>query len=157
MDHEGGYFTEKLIVGNQGSQMTLRNSDEVGHTIYVKDKKQEVNWRLNYMPPNSEFKQTLFWDEDVFVEMRCKLHLYMSAWAGSISTRYNKIFEFSENTLKHRFTMKSYPEKFTQLKIWLPKFEPIVTDIKQGETQTLELKKGENLVGKIKISRFALE
>ncbi len=157
MDHEGGYFTEKLIIGNRGSQMTLRNSDEVGHTIYVKDKKQDVNWRLNYMPPNSEFKQALFWEEDVFVEMRCKLHLYMSAWAGSVSSRYNKIFEFSKNNLKHRFAMKAYPEKFTQVKIWLPKFDPIVTNIKNLETQTLDLKKAGQLVGKVKISRMPLE
>lgn len=157
MDHEGGYFTEKLIVGSQGSQMTLRNSDEVGHTIYVKDKKQDVNWRLDYMPPNSEFKQALFWEEDTFVEMRCKLHLYMSAWAGSISTQFNKTFEFSKNKLKHRFAMKSYPEKFTRLKIWLPKFKPIVTDISLGESQTIELKKAGKLVGKLKIYRLPVE
>lgn len=99
MDHQDGYFSEKLILGKQGSTMSLRNSDDVGHTIYVKDKQHKINWQLNYMPPGSEFEQELFWQDDIFVEMKCRLHLYMSAWVGSITSQYHQVVELAEGEL----------------------------------------------------------
>ena len=160
MDHENGYFTDKLILGKRGSQIKLRNSDEVGHTIYVKDTVNNIRWQLNYMPPGSEFEQTLDWPEDIFVEMRCRLHLYMSAWVGSISSRYHKIIQLSSNTEQNeeqsywQESMQGYPEEFNQLKIWLPKYQTIHTRIDIGESQTFDLVKGSNIMGKIHLRRF---
>ena len=156
MDHKEGYFTEKLLLGSQGSTLSLKNSDDVGHTIYVKDKKQNVKWQLGYMPPESSFEQKLFWQDDVFVEMKCRLHLYMSAWVGSISSQYHKIVELEEGQTFSRVEMVDYPEDFTELKIWLPKFEPINTVIEIGQAQSFELRKGEVVVGALRLSRFAL-
>ena len=133
MDHKDGYFTSKLILGNKGNIMSLRNSDEVGHTIYVKDKKQKIRWQLSYMPPNSSFEQELFWDNDIFVEMKCRLHLYMSSWVGSISSKYNKIVKIPSQKHKTRFSMQDYPENFTLLNILLPKFGVLKTTINIGE------------------------
>ena len=152
MDHQEGYFTNKLILGNKGSQMSLRNSDEVGHTIYVKDKKQKIRWQLNYMPPGSVFSQELYWDNDIFVEMKCRLHLYMSAWVGSISSKYYKIVELNQQPYKV-ISMDNYPEEFSQLNIWLPKYGLITTSIKPGQEQSFELNLGGELLGKIRIKR----
>ena len=154
MDHEYGYFSSKLIVGNKGDTMSLRNSDDVGHTIYVRDKKQDVKWQLSYMPPGSRFEQELFWENDVFVELKCRLHLYMSAWAGSISSRYHKVVELKENESYLVTSMTDYPEEFTRLNIWLPKYELIKTEITIGQEQAFVLKKGDKEVGKIRIKRF---
>jgi len=156
MDHKNGYFTDKLILGNKGTTMSLRNSDEVGHTIYVKDKKQNVSWQLNYMPPESEFEQKLFWDNDVFVEMKCRLHLYMSAWVGSISSQYNQIYNLKLDNTYQKFSMTNYPEQFKQVKIWLPKIGVITTEIVSGQQQSFDLKLGEKLIGKLRISRNKL-
>ena len=153
MDHFDGDFTERLIVGNKGSTMNLRNSDEVGHTIYVKDKQQNVEWRLDYMPPHSQFEQALYWDEDVFVEMRCKLHLYMSAWVGSIASRYSKITKLDEQKTEHRIAMQGYTEAFSEVKVWLPHIKPIHTKIQNGETQHFHLKRGAQVVGEIQLKR----
>jgi len=153
MDHRDGDFTERLIVGQRGAHMSLRNSDDVGHTIYVKDKRQGVNWRLNYMPPLSRFEQELFWDEGVFVELRCRLHEYMSAWAGSISSRYHKILSLDEQDSSLRFDMQDYPEDFSQVKIWMPNFKPIDTQIRSGETQRFNLKRGAQIWGELIIRR----
>ncbi|WP_281557133.1 hypothetical protein [Thalassomonas sp. RHCl1] len=155
MDHQAGYFTEKLILGNKGDTLSLRNSDEVGHTIFVRDKKQDVKWQLSYMPPNSEFEQELFWDNDTFVEMKCRLHLYMSAWVGSISSQYYLTSTFDSNEAYKRLSMQDYPEDFTQVKVWLPKFEPIDTRIEIGEEQSFPLTKGGKIQGKLRIKRFA--
>jgi len=153
MDHRDGDFTERLIVGQRGAHMSLRNSDDVGHTIYVKDKRQGVNWRLSYMPPLSRFEQELFWDEGVFVELRCRLHEYMSAWAGSISSRYHKILSLDEQDSSLRFDMQDYPEDFSQVKIWMPNFKPIDTQIRSGETQRFNLKRGAQIWGELIIRR----
>ena len=139
MDHKEGYFTQKLIVGKQGSVMSLRNSDDVGHTIYVKDKRQDIRWQLNYMPPGSRFEQDLFWEEDTFVEMRCRLHLYMSAWAGSISSRYYTIIEFKDGETVKNMTISDIPPEFSQVKVWMPRTEPIQTRIAAGETKQLDI------------------
>jgi len=155
MDHKDGYFTEKMIVGSQGSTMSLRNSDDVGHTIYVKDKRRNIRWQLNYMPPGSSFEQGLFWEEDTFVEMRCRLHLYMSAWAGSISSRYYKIVEFEQGQTQAQVLMKDYPEKFTELKVWQPKYKPIHTQVDVGEEQRFDLIKGNKAKGTLDIKRLA--
>jgi hypothetical protein len=155
MDHKDGFFTDKLILGKQGSVMRLLNSDEVGHTIYVKDKKHDVKWQLNYMPPGSSFEQELFWPEDTFVEMKCRLHLYMSSWAGSISSQYNKIVELKNNEPYKIIAMTGYPEHFKTLKIWLPKFDPITTNIAIGQQQSFDLRKGQQVLGKIRIKRTA--
>ena len=153
MDHREGDFTQRLIVGQRGARMSLRNSDDVGHTIYVKDKRQDVNWRLDYMPPLSRFEQELFWEEDVFVELRCRLHEYMSAWAGSISSRYHKILSPEEDDHHLRFDMQNYPEDFSRVNIWMPHFKPIHTQIRSGETQRFNLKRGAQIWGELIISR----
>ena len=155
MDHQDGYFTKKLILGNKGSKMSLRNSDEVGHTIYVKDKKQKIRWQLNYMPPNSSFEQELFWDNDIFVEMKCRLHLYMSSWVGSISSKYYKIIELTERQNYKRFSMSSYPENFNQIKIWMPKYGLLETSIEIGQKKSIELKVANQVVGMIRLNRAA--
>ncbi len=155
MDHKNGYFSDKLIVGNKGDTLSLRNSDEVGHTIYVKDKKNSVNWQLNYMPPDSEFEQALFWDNDVFVELKCRLHLYMSSWVGSISSKYHITSLFEESESYKRLSMNNYPEHFSVLKIWLPKFKLIETTINIGDEQRFDLIKGDEIQGQIRIKRVA--
>lgn len=152
MDHKEGHFTETLIVGKKGSDMLLRNNDDVGHTIYVKDIRQNVKWQLNYMPPHSEFKQTLFWDEDIFVEMRCRLHHYMSAWVGSISTRYYKIVEPEAKSTHLTFKMEGIPAQFSKIKIWMPKYPLQQTSLTNG-TQTLTLEKVGKTRGTILLSR----
>ncbi|MEE8057731.1 MAG: hypothetical protein V3T17_07855 [Pseudomonadales bacterium] len=143
MDHKEGDFTEELIVGNPGSIISLRNSDEVGHTIYVKDKRRDIRWQLNYMPPGSRFKQALFWDEDVFVEMRCRLHLYMSAWVGAISSRYYTVVEFEEGETEKIIKITDFPPGFSQVKVWLPKMKPIHTHMLDGETKYFDLARGQ--------------
>jgi len=155
MDHQDGYFTDKLILGNQGSKMSLRNSDEVGHTIYVKDKKQKIRWQLSYMPPNSSFEQELFWANDIFVEMKCRLHLYMSSWVGSISSKYYKIVELEEGQNYKRFSMSSYPEKYNQIKIWMPKYGVLEVNVEIGQQKSIELKVADQVVGLLKINREA--
>ncbi|MEH6345765.1 MAG: hypothetical protein V7785_11810 [Bermanella sp.] len=155
MDHFDGDFTQKLIVGNRGSTMSLRNSDDVGHTIYVKDKRRDIKWQLSYMPPGSSFEKDIYWDEDIFVEMRCRLHLYMSAWAGSISSRYYKIVEFKEGQTQAQVVMTDFPESFKTLKIWMPKITPIKTEIKVGEQQSFLLNVGNRSKGKLAIKRLA--
>ena len=149
IDHNDGNFTEKLIVGNKGSVMSLRNSDDVGHTIYVKDKRRDIRWQLNYMSPGSRFEQDLFWEEDTFVEMRCRLHLYMSAWAGSIKSRYYTVVEFNEGETIKRKTIRDFPEEFTNVKIWMPKNNLIDTIINKGEVQTFNIKS----IGKLTLQR----
>ncbi|MCJ8339654.1 MAG: hypothetical protein MJK10_14385 [Pseudomonadales bacterium] len=155
MDHQDGFFTKKLIVGNKGSKMSLRNSDEVGHTIYVKDKKQNIRWQLNYMSPNTSFEQELYWDNDIFVEMKCRLHLYMSSWVGSISSKYYKIVEFAAQQNYKRFAMSSYPENFKKIKIWMPNVGLLETSIEVGEQQSIELKVANQIVGVIRLNRAA--
>lgn len=152
MDHKAGHFTEKLIVGKQGSDMLLRNNDDVGHTIYVKDIKQNVKWQLNYMPPHSEFKQSLYWDEDIFVEMRCRLHHYMSAWVGSITSNYYKIVEPEEKSTHLAFKMEGIPAHLSKIKIWMPKYPLQQTSLTQG-AQTLALQKSGKTRGTILLSR----
>jgi len=154
MDHVEGDFTEKLIVGNKGSTMSLRNSDDVGHTIYVKDKRKNIKWQLSYMPPGSVFEKDLFWEEDIFVEMRCRLHLYMSAWVGSITSRFHKIVEFKEGQRQMQVVMKDFPEKFSQLKIWMPKINSIDTNILPGEQKDFVLKTAKKSRGTLAIKRL---
>lgn len=139
MDHKDGFFTQKMIVGRQGSLMSLRNSDDVGHTIYVKDKRRSIRWQLDYMPPGSRFEQELFWEEDTFVEMRCRLHLYMSAWAGSISTQYYTIIEFKNGETVKNTTITGIPPELSEVKIWMPRTETLRTRISMGETKQLAI------------------
>jgi len=149
MDHKDGYFDNKLIVGNQGSIMQLKNSDDVGHTIYVKDKRRKIHWQLSYMPPGSSFEQALFWEDDVFVELRCRLHLYMSAWAGSISSRYYTIIHFDEDEIMKDVIISDFPQEFSEVKIWAPRMDLIDTKILAGES--LEKKLGSS--GSITLTR----
>ena len=104
------------------------------------------------MPPGSVFSQELYWDNDIFVEMKCRLHLYMSAWVGSISSKYYKIVELNQQPYKV-ISMDNYPEEFSQLNIWLPKYGLITTSIKPGQEQSFELNLGGELLGKIRIKR----
>ncbi len=155
MDHLDGDFTEKLIVGNKGSVMSLRNSDDVGHTIYVKDKRRDIKWQLSYMPPGSAFDKDIFWEEDIFIEMRCRLHLYMSAWVGSISSRFYKIIEFKEGEYQYQIDMTDFPESYQALKIWMPKINSIETQITVGEQQQFNVKMGSVAKGTVNLKRLS--
>ncbi len=153
MDHKDGHFTEKVIVARQGSVMSLRNSDDVGHTIYVKDRKHKIRWQLDYMPPASRFEQELFWPDDVFVELRCRLHLYMSAWAGSITSRYYTVVEFDAHELKKTVTITDFPADFRQIKIWMPKLDPLHISLNPGEKIQQPIERKKKVRGHILIKR----
>jgi len=88
------------------------------------------------------------------VEMRCRLHLYMSAWAGSISSRFYKIVEFKEGQTQAQVVMTDFPESFETLKIWMPKITPIKTKIKVGQQQDFLLNVGNRSKGKLAIKRL---
>ena len=81
---DAGDFTRHLIVGTPGEIMVLKNSDEIGHTIYAEANEKRY-WDIDYMPANSATSRKISWEVDEFVELKCKIHSYMKAWAGAIN------------------------------------------------------------------------
>ena len=77
----------------------------------------------------------------------------MSAWVGSIGSKYNQIYNLEKENNYQRFSMKNYPEHFKLVKIWLPKIGVITTEIVIGEEQSFDLRIGERLVGKLRLNR----
>ena len=153
IDHKEGEFTERLIVGAKNSTIQLKNSDEVGHTIYVKDKRQKVRWQLDYMPPHSQFTQELYWEEDVFVEMKCRLHRYMSAWVGSISTSFFTVFLLEEGKTQYSFSTDEFPTEFSEVKVWMPKHKPLQTKLLRSQSSKMDLMRGSSKTAEITLSR----
>jgi len=73
----------------------------------------------------------------------------MSAWAGSISSRYYTIIHFDEDEIMKDVIISDFPQEFSEVKIWAPRMDLIDTKILAGES--LEKKLGSS--GSITLTR----
>jgi len=153
LDHDDGDFTKRLIVGAPGEQIVLRNSDEIGHTIYAELNPPEHVWDVDFMPANSSTSRPLSTNVDEFYTLKCKLHDYMLSWAGAIKTKYYKIIDLEEGQQDLRFQFGEIPPEFSQIKLWMPEYEPIALSIKQGEEVSIDLIRKGTARGKLILKR----
>ena len=155
LDHDGGDFTKRMIVGPPGEAIVLRNSDEIGHTIYAQSEIRERLWDVDFMPANTTTSRAISWKIDEFAELKCKLHLYMQAWAGAIKTRYYKIIDLPEHQQEIHFTYAGFPADFSQVKIWMPEYDPIALSIQAGEQVSMDLVRKGKVRGKLVLKMAA--
>lgn len=151
VDHYDGDFIKNLVVGAPGEDIVLKNSDEIGHTIYAEDEGKQ-RWSIDYMPANSSTVRKIDWAEGEFVELKCKIHSYMRSWAGAIKSKYYKIIEFNEHQ-EAGFDLKSFPAEFSQVKIWIPEYDPVTVTLKPGEKISIDLIRKGQVRGTLELDR----
>jgi len=78
----------------------------------------------------------------------------MSAWVGSINSRFYKIVELKQDQRQFQAEMIDFPESYQKLKIWMPKINGIDTHISVGQEQTFTLQTGSRAKGTLSLKRL---
>jgi hypothetical protein len=153
VDQKDKKFVQKMMVGAGGSKIHFNNSDSVDHNIYANDSKVGVSFDAGLVPPGQHSETDLSWKEDEVVKIGCKIHPKMQAYIANISSAYYKVVEFSAAEAAPTFTLDKVPEKYSKIRIWFPKQDPIDAEIKKGETKTLNITEKGQPAGSVKLVR----
>lgn len=153
VDQKDKKFVQKMMVGASGAKIHFNNSDSVDHNIYANDSKTGVSFDAGLVPPGQHSETDLSWKENEVVKIGCKIHPKMQAYIANISSAYYKVVEFSATEASPSFTLDKVPEKYTKVRIWFPKQDPIELDIKKGESKTLDVTEKGQPAGSVKLAR----
>ncbi len=77
----------------------------------------------------------------------------MKSWAGAIRTRYYRTIEFDDGSLEASFDLKRVPVEFSQIKIWIPEYDPIKLSLEPGEKISVDLVRKERTRGRLLLER----
>jgi hypothetical protein len=152
LDQQEKAFTSSLVVGTKGSKVVFQNSDSVSHNIFADDREANVKFDVGLINTGEHASQDLHWENTV-VKCSCKIHPKMRAWVASISSKYYEIVDFEKQKQSFKFTMDNLPEELTKVSIWMNKYEKIETSVNKGESETVEIKRRDEVVGELTLSR----
>ncbi len=153
VDQKDKKFVQKMMVGASGCQIKFNNSDSVDHNIYANDAKTGVNFDAGLVSPGQKSQVDMTWKPDEVVKIGCKIHPKMQAYIANISSAYYKIIEFSPTEPALAFSLDKVPDKYTKVRIWFPKQDPIDAEIKKGETKQLSILEKGQPAGTLKLAR----
>lgn len=152
VDQKDKQFTQKMFVTSKGANAIFKNSDGINHNIFANDKKAGVKFDVGLMNPGGSTVHKVEWDEKI-VKCSCKIHPRMKTWIASISSKYYKVIEFQKGTTEFSFEMNGFPENFSQLKVWMPNYDPIELSLSKGESQDTALIKRGKTYGTLTLTR----
>jgi outer membrane lipoprotein SlyB len=49
--------------------------------------------------------------------------------------------------------MNTFPEEYSNVEVWMNKYEKVETTIKKGESKTIQIKQKDEIVGELTLSR----
>ena len=153
VDQKDKKFVNKMLVGRTGCRILFNNSDSLDHNIYANDPKVGVDFDAGLVPPGETSELQMTWKPDAVVKIGCKIHPKMQAYIANISSSYYKIVEFSPTEKEVDFTLDKVPDKFTKIRIWFPKQDPIDAEVKKGQVRTLRIAEKEHISGTLKLTR----
>jgi len=149
LDQVDKNFAPPLAVGTKGAKITFKNSDSIGHNIFVDDKEANVKFDVGLLNAGSEATQAIDWENTV-VKCSCKIHPQMRAWIASIASQYYRIVDLEK---AKNFEITDVPDHLSVVKVWLPNYDAVELPVKNGESQDIELKKKSKASGVLKLSR----
>jgi hypothetical protein len=152
VDQKDKKFVQKMMVGAGGAKIHFNNSDSVDHNIYANDAKTGVSFDAGLVPPGQHSEADLSWKENEVVKIGCKIHPKMQAYIANVSSAFYKVVEFSADA-PLTFDLEKVPEKYTKIRIWFPKQDPIEAEIKKGETKSIDITEKGQPSGSVKLVR----
>ena len=127
--------------------------DDVQHNVFINEKEPSVNIDIGLADPKTKNIQALSWPNGSMVKMSCKIHPRMVSYMASIDSKYVQTMDFEKNK-DLKFTIPEVPNKFTTLKILIPRYDPLeISDIKGKFSKSFDLTKDKKKQGQITITR----
>ena len=152
LDQKDQRFTKPLVVGARGSKVTFKNSDTIAHNVYAEDTKAGANFDIGLAPPGSENETAIGWKEGMVVQVGCKIHPKMRAWVANISSRFHQVLEFEKGIKTYDFAFEA-PGNLKEVRVWLPRYDPVVVELAVGEEKTVDLMKKGKKYGTLLVKR----
>lgn len=153
VDQKDKQFVQKMLVGSSGAKIKFMNSDSVDHNIFASDSKSGASFDAGLLPPGQTSQTELTWKPDEVVKIGCKIHPKMQAYIANITSAHHKIVEFEGKSEGAGFTLEGVPEKYTKVRIWFPKQDPVDIVIKKGETKQVDIMEKGKPFGTLKLAR----
>ncbi|ETW97126.1 MAG: hypothetical protein ETSY1_23905 [Candidatus Entotheonella factor] len=152
VDQKDEQFTQRIVVVRKGAQATFQNSDTVDHNTFVHDEDAGVKFDIGLMSPGGSVQQEITWENQI-VRCGCKIHPKMRLWIASIASKYHKTVEFEKKAKTATFTIDDVPETLTQIRVWMPKYDPIEVNLMPGASSEVELLRKNKPRGVLKLTR----
>lgn len=118
-----------------GQTFTVKNSDPVLHN--VNSTRAKKNTGKNFGQPTKGQVNDLTFNNPEFIQFRCDVHPWMTAWVGVFETPY-----FSSTDADGNFTIKNVPAGKYQVVVYHPKThganEGIVKEVTVGDAGAKE-------------------
>ncbi|MEJ2756715.1 MAG: hypothetical protein P8104_13055 [Gammaproteobacteria bacterium] len=152
IDQKEKQFDQDLYVISPGAAVTLRNSDSIDHNIYARGSEQAPGFDAGLMSPNKEKTMKLDWQAPNFERLSCKIHPKMRAYVASIPTDHFVSMLFKREGLDESYSL-TVDASTHAIGLLLLGYEPVEVTLNNGESMEVELKKRNQVSGKVVFSR----
>lgn len=151
LDQEDKQFTKKVVFSSPGSKVNFHNSDTVDHNIFARDTGTQVQFDIGLMAPGADTSVDVSWSEDSLVRVGCKIHPKMKAYIANVKSDHYIAINPREQV--GEIELKGVPAALQDIKVLLPKYDPVKVSLNKGESKTLSLTKKGKTKGTITLSR----
>ena len=145
-------FSAPLFVSTPDNKLLFRNSDSMDHNVYADDKRAGVKFDVGLMQPAAEEEISVNWDEAALVRIGCKIHPKMKAYVANVPSDEFVQLDFSNKIKKRQFVFQVNKPDGVEVKLILPRFNPVSLTLVKGQPQTVELVKGKKVKGSVTLA-----
>lgn len=153
LDQKDKEFTEPLVAVTPGAVVTIMNSDDFEHNIFVDDQATGITFDLGVIRANDSFPLPIRWKSGTLVQLGCKIHPNMEAYVANIPSNHFAVIPFSHGQKQYTVTIADAPSDRNEVIMLLPGLEARAFRISQGESQPLRA--GGREVGLVRVERVA--
>lgn len=139
LDQKDKTFIPEVVMLRPEDPLVIRNSDEVDHNVYADDRELGVKFDIGLRPPGSSVPVRADWPEGKLVKLSCQIHPRMRAWVLPISSGLARSFAVPKRARSFDFSLKNLPERFGQVRLLVPAYEPVELMLRPGQTRTAPL------------------
>ena len=155
VDQKNKKFIHKIVFKNQEEFLLLKNSDNMDHNIYSRNKKVNVNFDVGLLPPNSQRKHKVNWVKGEFIKIGCKIHPKMRSWVANVESQHVLAHSFDRKKREFTIKMEKIPNSAKNIVVWMPGYDraKITIPANQDERVKMTRKNGKLDRGMIEVSR----
>ncbi|AWB67987.1 hypothetical protein C2869_16840 [Saccharobesus litoralis] len=142
IDQTNKAFISNAYIVTPNSKVDFVNSDDIDHNIYANSPTHNVKFDLGLLQPKQSITlSNSDWPTDAVIRIGCKIHPKMKSYIANVASSNSQVIAFDNKTKTYTVTLDNVSVANAPFALWLPGYDPIKVNIKQGETKSLKLMK----------------
>lgn len=152
VDQTDKQFDDDIYVMSPGSEIIFKNSDTMDHNIFARGNENAPAFDVGLISPQSEKTMPVEWGTSSFERLGCKIHPKMRAYMASVPNDNYLAMPFKQAGLNESYTLE-IDDSTTKIGLLLSGYDPLEVAVAKGETVEVEIKKRDDVRGKLVITR----